>query len=154
MVRYLTSLILALGLMAFAGAAAASDYIVVGSTDPAIARGQAFDSGMKAPLGAGQTLTLMHASGDLVRLKGAPGGIILPRRAANQADAERLAVLKVIVSTADKPPAPKMRTRGLCPDAATVTTLDAIVQTHLGGCADEAAKALDAWIAGHPPTDA
>lgn len=157
MLQRLAPPILGLALTAFAGAAAARDYIVVGSTDPAIARGQAYDSGAKVALAPGRTLTLMHASGDLVRLKGAAGGILLPRRQSNQAEAERLAVLKVIVSTDQKAPgvARPMRTRaGLCPQADAITTLDAIVRVHHAGCSAEATQALDAWIAAHPPQDA
>lgn len=157
MLRRLALPILGLALAAFAGAGAARDYIVVGSTDPAIVRGQAYDSGMKLTLAPGRTVTLMHASGDLVRLRGAEGGVLLPRRQSSQADAERLAILKVIVSTDQRGPGVTrpMRTRaGLCPEPATITTLDAVVQVHQGGCSAEATQALDAWIAAHPPKDA
>jgi hypothetical protein len=157
MARRIAPLILGLALAALAGAAAASDYIVVGSTDPTIARGQAFDSGVTVALTPGRTLTLMHASGDLVRLTGAPGGVLLPRRQSSQADAERLAILKVIVSRDQKTPgvARPMRTRaGICPEASAITTLDGVVQAHQGGCSGEAIQALDAWIASHPPKGA
>ncbi|MBU1377013.1 MAG: hypothetical protein KKE02_19280 [Alphaproteobacteria bacterium] len=156
MTRRFRALILGLALATLAGAASARDYIVVGSTDPAIARGQAYDGGAKVSLAPGRTLTLMHASGDLVRLKGVAGGVLLPRRQTNQAEAERLAVLKMIVSTDQGAPgaARPMRTRaGVCPTPEAITTLDAVVQVHQGGCATEAAEALDAWIAKHPPTD-
>lgn len=158
MMRRLPALILGLTLAAVAGAAAAQDYIVVGSTDPAIVRGQPYDAGAKVPLAPGQTLTLMHSSGDLIRLKGVAGGVSVPRRQSTQPDAERLAILKVIVSGADKKDigfARPMRTRaGVCPPASAITTLDAVVQAHKGGCQTEAAQALETWIAGHPPTDA
>lgn len=157
MTRASRALILGFFLTAFAGAAAARDFIVVGSTDPAIPRGQAYDGGAKVALAPGRTLTLMHASGDLVRLKGTAGGALLPRRQSTQPDTERLAILKVIVAAADKKAigvARPMRTRaGICPEASAITTLDGVVQAHRGGCATEAAQALDAWIAARPQTN-
>lgn len=151
-------LILGLALWTLAGAAAARDYIVVASTDPSVARGAAYDAGAKIALAPGRTLTLMHASGDMIRLKGAAGGVVAPKRQAGQAETERLAVLRLIVAPAEKrPQAALYATRnraGVCPDAAGVKTLDAIVQVHQGGCTAEAAQALEAWVAAHPPTDA
>ena len=38
-------------------------------------RGQGFDAGAKLQLAPGKVLTLMHASGDIVRVKGAAGGV-------------------------------------------------------------------------------
>ncbi|WP_296597724.1 hypothetical protein [Phenylobacterium sp.] len=157
MIRRLNSLLLGFALAAVAGAAAARDYIVVASSDPAIARGAAYDGGAKVALAPGQTLTLMHASGDTIRVKGAAGGVVLPRRQAATAEAERLAVLRLIVAPPERRPQSALyatRTRaGICPEATTVTTLDAIAQVHQGGCAAEAAQALEAWLAAHPPSD-
>ncbi|MDZ4374412.1 MAG: hypothetical protein U1C74_23720 [Phenylobacterium sp.] len=156
--RFLTGLAAALALAMGAGAAAARDYVVVASTAPAITRGQGFEAGARVSLAAGQSLTLMHASGDVVRIKGAAGGVLLPRRAANQGEADRLAILKVIVAPAANERVGGMRlsrTRsGICPEPATVRTLDAIVQTHQAGCRRQAAQALDTWIAAQPPIDA
>ena len=155
--RRLMPILAGLALAAFASAAAARDYIVVGSTDPAVARGQAFDAGSRIALPAGRTLTLMHASGDLVTVKGAAGGVVLPRRVASQGEADRLAILRVIVAPAERRTVGGMklsRTRGgLCPPAARVATLDAIVQVHQAGCSAQASEALEAWIAAHPPAD-
>ena len=92
------SILAGLALAAFAASASARDYVVVSSTDPSVARGQAFDAGARVPLAAGSSVVLMHATGDLLRLKGAAGGVVLPRRAASQGDADRLAILKVIVA--------------------------------------------------------
>lgn len=158
MIARLRTLLLGLAFAALAGAAAAADYIVVASSDPAIARGTAYDGGAKVALAAGRTLTLMHASGDTIRLKGAANGVVLPTRRAGQGEAERLAMLRIIVA----PPQPQTksslyatRTRaGVCPEVSAITTLDAIVQVHAGGCATEAAQALEAWLAAHPPTEA
>lgn len=150
------TLILGIALSALAGVAAARDYIVVASTDPSIPRGASYDAGARAPLAPGRSLILMHASGDMVRLKGAPGGVSVPTRKAGQAETERLAVLRTIVAPPERTKAGLYAARaraGVCPEAAGITTLDAIVQVHQGGCTDEAAQALESWVANHPVTD-
>jgi hypothetical protein len=156
MSRRSLTLLAGLALALCAGAAAARDYVVVASSDPALVRGQALDAGARVPLGPGQTLTVMHASGSVVRLKGAAGGIVLPRRMANQADADRLAILKVMVAPPARQTVPTTRTRGgvgLCPEAASLTTLDAIAQARTGGCREVAGQALEAWIAAQPEVE-
>lgn len=149
--RLLPGLALGAFLTVLAMPAAAADYVVVRSSDPGIPRGQGFDAGAKVALGASGTITLMHASGDVVTLKGAMGGISLPRRAATPKDADRMAVLRFILAPAPRETGARAtratRTRGgICPPAEALTTLDAIVQVQQGGCADEAAKALDAFL--------
>lgn len=146
-----------LALAAVATAAAARDYVVVSSTDPTVVRGQSFAAGARVALPAGKTATLMHASGDLVRVRGATGGVVLPKRAASQGEADRLAILKVLVAPAERSSVGGVRltrgtTRGaICPQAAEVTTLDAIVQVYEARCHTVAAEALEAWFASHPP---
>ena len=151
------SILVGLALAAVATAAAARDYVVVSSTDPAVARGQTFAAGTRIPLPAGKTVTLMHATGDLVRLKGASGGVTAPRRAASQGDADRLAILKIIVAPADRQATGLVAMRktrsGICPAPEAVRTLDDIVQVHRAGCATVAAEALEAWIVAHPPAE-
>jgi hypothetical protein len=140
------------------GVAHARDFIVVGSSDPALLRGQSFDAGAQVPLAAGRTATLMHASGNLITLRGARGGVALPARAGSPAESDRLSVLRMMVA-----PAPRAmvgdgrvsRTRaatrgGLCPGSQGLTTLDAIVLVQKAGCETEAAAALEAWIAAQP----
>lgn len=157
MARRLVAPLFALAFAAMAGAAAARDYVVVASSDPAYARGQGLESGARLSLAPGRTLTLMHASGDLLRVKGAASGVVLPVRKANQAEADRLAILRIMVA----PAAREMvgdgrvaRTRaGICPSPETLETLDAMVQVHQSGCKDAAAQALEAWIARQTPDD-
>lgn len=151
MAAHLRRLLLSLAFTAVATAAAASDYVVVRSSDPAILRGQAFDAGARLALGPGGVITLMHASGDLVTVKGAAGGISLPRRAANPNDAERMAVLRFILAPAPRETSgrPTRARSGICPPAEALTTLDQIVQVQQGGCASEAAAALDAYLKSH-----
>lgn len=134
--------------LAFGGAAMASDYIVVGSSDPAIPRGQAFDAGAKVALGAGKTLTLMRASGEVVTLKGSAAGATVPGAKLASADAARFETLRALVQ-----PPPEGRTfgarrGGICPAVETLTTLDDIVRTaEASGCKAVARQALDAYLA-------
>ena len=136
-------------LSAFATAAAAADFVVVRSSDPALLRGQAFDAGDRVPLAAGTIVTLMHASGDIVTLKASVGGVSLPKRTASDPDADRMAVLKFILARAPKETTARgTRTRsGICPTAEAITTLDAVAQVYQGGCPEQAAQALDALLA-------
>lgn len=157
LVSRLAPLVAGVALALAATAAVARDYIVVGSNDPGVARGQAFDAGARVALAPGRTLTLMHASGDLLKVQGAAGGVVLPKRAASQGDADRLAILKVIVAPPEARTAGGVALRktrgGVCPTPDAVTTLDAVVQVHQAGCTSEASQALEAWIAGHMPAD-
>ncbi|WP_293906792.1 hypothetical protein [Phenylobacterium sp.] len=152
--RFRRAALIALSLATVGVAAAAHDYIVVRSTDPAIAPGRGLDGGQRLAVAVGRTITLMHASGDVVQVKGAAGGVVVPTRKAAGADAQRLEELRVIVSTDSRQVTEGLgqhRTRGgVCPTPASLTTLDAIAQVQSAGCTDEAAKALDAWIASHP----
>ncbi len=141
--------VLALVLTAFATAVLAADFVVVRSSDPALARGQGFDAGERVPLAAGAIATLMHASGDIVILKGTVGGVSLPKRIVSAPDADRMAVLKFILARAPKESGARgTRTRGgICPAAETITTLDAVAQVYQSGCPDQATQALDALLA-------
>ena len=130
-------------------AAWADDYVVVQSTDPAFSRGQAVDAGAVLPVGVGRTLTLMHASGDIVTLRGTAAGVSLPRRATNATDAERMAVLRFIIARAPSDARGGLRTRGLCPAAEGLTTLDEIVGAQKSGCTGQAATALEAFLSAH-----
>ncbi len=152
------SILAGLALAAVAGAASARDYVVVSSTDPSVVRGQSFAAGARLALPAGKTATLMHATGDLVRIKGAAGGVVLPRRAASQGDADRLAILKVIVAPPDRQAAGGLAMRktrsGVCPAPESVQSLDAIAQVYQAGCVAAASEALEAWIAARPAVEA
>jgi hypothetical protein len=134
---------------AFAGTAVASDYIVVNSTDASVKRGQAFDAGAKIPLAAGQTVTLMRASGEIVTVKGGPSGATVPGAKLAAADAARFETLRALVQ-----PPPEGRTFGarrgasLCPALESLTTLDDIVRVaETSGCKTVARQALDAYLA-------
>ena len=132
-------------------AAMASDYIVVGSTDPAIKRGQSFDAGARVSLGAGKTLTLMRASGEVTTLRGASGAVVVPANKLAAADSARFETLGALVE-----PPPQGRTfgarrGGICPALETLVTLDDIIRTaESSGCKTVARQALDAYLAKQP----
>lgn len=134
--------------LAFGGAAAASDYIVVNSTDPAIKKGQAFDAGARVPLGAGKSITLMRASGEVTTLRGAAGGVAVPGARMAAADQARFETLRALVQ-----PPPEGRTfgarrGGICPALESLATLDDIVRVaETSGCKTVARQALDAYLA-------
>ena len=133
---------------AFAGTAMASDYIVVNSTDPGIKRGQAYDAGAKIPLAAGQSITLMRASGEVTTLRGAAAGVTVPGAKLSSADTARFETLRALVQ-----PPPEGRTfgarrGGICPAVEALTTLDEIVQVaETSGCKTVARQALEAYLA-------
>lgn len=133
--------------VAFGGAAVASDYIVVNSTDPAIKRGQAFDAGARVALGAGQSVTLMRASGEVTTLRGAAGGVAVPGARLASADAARFETLRALVQ-----PPPEGRTfgarrGGICPALESLVSLDDIVRVaENSGCKSVARKALEAYL--------
>ena len=133
--------------VAFGGAAMASDYIVVNSSDPAIKRGQAFDAGARVALGAGKTLTVMRASGEVTTLRGGAAGTTIPGARVAAADAARFETLRALVE-----PPPQGRTfgarrGGICPAMESLTTLDDIVRTaESSGCKTVARQALDAYL--------
>lgn len=134
--------------VAFGSAAVASDYIVVNSTDPAIKRGQAFDAGARVALGAGKTVTLMRASGEVTTLRGTASGATVPGARMAAADTARFETLRALVE-----PPPQGRTfgarrGGICPALESLTTLDDIVRTaESSGCKTVARQALDAYLA-------
>ena len=134
--------------LVFTGAAMASDYIVVNSTDASIKRGQSYDAGARVALGAGQTVTLMRASGEITTLRGAAGGVAVPGARHAAADAARFETLRALVQ-----PPPEGRTfgarrGGICPAIETLTSLDDIVRVaDTSGCKSVARQALEAYLA-------
>jgi hypothetical protein len=141
--RFLTGVLLAAGL---AGAANASDYIVVNSTDPSIKRGSALDAGMRVPVAAGKSLTVMRATGEVTTLQAGPTGVTLPGARLANSDSAKFDSLKALI---DPPPAGRTfgarRGGALCPDAATLDDILKLADTP--GCKSEAREALDAFIA-------
>ncbi len=136
-------LLLAVGL---GGAAQAADYVVVRSTDPAVKPGLELAAGERLALGAGQTATIMSASGSISTLRGAASGVAAPRARA-PSDPSRLAALKALVAPAPTGSTFGARRSGVCPDPATLTTVDQILSVQSGGCAVQARVALETYVA-------
>ena len=143
--RILLGVIFAAGL---AGAANASDYIVVGSTDANIKRGMALDAGMHVPVAAGKTLTVMRATGEVTILHASATGVTVPGARLAGSDSSKFDSLKALVE-----PPPQGRTfgarrGGFCPPAESAQTLDDILRlADQAGCKAEARQALDSYIA-------
>jgi hypothetical protein len=140
----------AAALALIAGAAAAADYVVVATTEPAIVRGAVVDGGQRLAVAPGRSVTLMHAGGALVMLKGARGGVVAPLRKSAAADSARLEVFRTMVAAKPREKSEGLgarRTRGgVCPAPDGLTSLDAIAQVQ-SACPEAAAEALGAWLA-------
>ncbi|MGZ5986772.1 MAG: hypothetical protein ACXWK7_17745 [Caulobacteraceae bacterium] len=144
--RSLVGVVLAL---AFAGAANASDFIVVNSTDPGVKKGQALDAGAHVAVAAGKTLTIMRPTGEISTLTAGAAGVTLPGPKVAVVDSARFDNLKALI---DPPPPGRTfgarRGGGICPPVASLVTLDDILRVADGpGCKAEARAALDAYIA-------
>jgi hypothetical protein len=141
--------LLGLAVAALSGAAAAEQFVVVKSTSAEIHRGQVFDSGDHISLGAGQTLTLIRASGEVLVLNGRAGGIAAPGGGASdhaERDHWRLEALKALAMPATARPEVGA-SRGFCPEPQELQTLSIIVRANESGCTAEAAAAFDAYLA-------
>jgi hypothetical protein len=139
-----------LAIAAAAGAAHAADYVVVKSTDPSIKAGATIDGGQRISLEAGRTLTLIAAAGDVTMLKGGPSGAVAPLRRSVQADAGKLESLRALI---DPPPPGRTfggRRGGVCPDPATLKTLEDILAVQQADCAPQARAALEALASSEP----
>ena len=140
--RILLGALLALGL---AGAAQAADFVVVSSTDPAIRRGQTFDSGAMIQVASGQSVVLIDTAGQVTRLAGRADGFTLPPRRVADLNQDRVAVLKMLVAP------PRVRRTGpsfgkVCPEA-DLTAIEGILETaRVDGCLTPARAAFEAYV--------
>lgn len=136
---------LTLGGMVVGGEAKASDFVVVSSTDPNVARGRTFASGAPLQIAPGKTVVLIDTAGQVVRLSGASGAVAVPRRQLANVNADRVAVLKMLVG----PPRVKRAAPGLgkvCPEA-DLTVFDGIVTVaQVDGCLTSARSAFEAYV--------
>jgi hypothetical protein len=133
-------LALAIGM---AGAARAADFVVVSSTDPAIARGVEFSSGQVVSVAPGRSVVLIDPGGNVKRL--AAGSAALPRRQLASVDAERMAVVKMLVAP------PRVRRamptiNPTCPDADLGTFEGIVTVAPVDGCLSRARDAFDAYV--------
>lgn len=128
-----------------AGAAQAADFVVVSSTDPAIARGTEYASGQALQIAPGKSVVLIDPVGTVKRLTGTAAPVTLPRRHLASVDAERMAVVKLLVAP------PRMRRamptlNPTCPEA-DLTTFDGILTVApVDGCLTRAREAFEAYV--------
>lgn len=140
------SLILGLALAAgFAGAAAAADFVVVSSTDPAIMRGREVASGESLQIAQGRSVVLVDTAGQVTRLAGAAAPVRAPRTQLASVNESRVQVLKLLVAPARvRRAAPSMDKT--CPDA-DLNKFDGIVTVaQVDGCLTTARAAFDAYV--------
>ena len=141
-----TSLIV-LALAAASGLAAAADYIVVRSTDSAIAKGTALASGTRVPLASGAVLTLVSPGGEVVTIKGAADGAQVPG-VAKPGDSAATSALAALVN---RPPPRRsfgaMRGGDKCPSAEALQTMEQILAaSRQEGCGRIAQAALESYV--------
>ena len=130
-----------------AGAAQAGEFVVVSSTDPAIPAGRELDAGATVPLAPGRTLVVIHASGAVTRLNGAPGGVVVPMARMASSDSQRLEVLKLLVAQPRVRRSALIARSGPCPALEDLKELEAIVQAAgMAGCVTTAREAFTAFV--------
>ncbi|WP_293677991.1 hypothetical protein [uncultured Phenylobacterium sp.] len=143
----------ALACALIAGTAAAADYVVVATTEPGLVRGATVEGGQRLAIAPGRSVTLMHASGALIMLKGAPAGVVAPLRKTASADTARLEVFRTMVSAKPRETSAGLGAQrkrgGVCPAPDGLTSLDAIAQVQ-AACPEAAAEALGSWLARTP----
>jgi len=139
-------LILGLAMAAgLAGAAQAADFVVVSSTDPAIARGREVSGGEPLQIAPGRSIVLVDKAGQVTRLAGAASPVAAPRRQYANVNEDRVAVLKLLVGPA------RVRRAGpsldkVCPDA-DLSQFDGIVTVaQVDGCLTTARAAFEAYV--------
>lgn len=138
-------LVMALSLLSVGGAAAA-DFVVVRSSDPAITKSATFDGGDRVLLAPGAALTLITSAGQVFTFLGQAGGVTLPKIEASEPS--RMALLQALISR----PAKRRTFGGLrsappgCSPAASLTTIDDILMAEDAGCASVAAEALELYL--------
>lgn len=138
--RIIIGLALAIGI---AGAAQAGDFVVVSSTDPAIARGVEFSSGQVVSVAAGRSVVLIDPGGNVKRLTA--GSAALPRRQLASMDAERMAVVKMLVA----PPRVRRAMPSIaptCPSADLATFEGIVTVAPVDGCLSRAREAFAAYV--------
>lgn len=146
--KILTGAVLAIVL---GGVAHADNFVVVRSSDPAVAARSMFTSGQTVSVRKGASLTVINGAGALSTLTSRSGAITLPG-AASEADAQKASAMRAIL---ERPQA--RRTFGAmrggthqvgdCPLASELKTMDDIIKADADDCNDVAQEALAAFVA-------
>jgi hypothetical protein len=131
--------------LSFGSVAQAAEFIVVGSTDPNLKTGQSLDGGEHLPLYAGRTLTLMRPSGEVLTIRGAPSGIVLPGASAGQGGGSKFDAVQALFA---RPPSGHTygARRGFCPGPEILDNIDAIVRANQAGCHADARAAFIEYL--------
>jgi hypothetical protein len=153
-----TAFFAAAATMLLTGAAMAHDYIVVSSSDPAIAKGVMLTGGAVVPLASGRSLTVMSPTGQLNTYRGGGAVVVLPKLAT----ATDPGFFDALAGLVRRPPprritgamrgGPTGAVRGVtgpvtvCAPAGELTTVEQIVAADAAGCAMTAKIALDAYV--------
>jgi len=130
--------------LSLASTAVAADFIVVSSNQPEIRIGQALQAGSRAQVEAGHSVMLMRPSGEVITLKGAPGGAVLPAVTAKTDDAKFAGVQALFA----RPPSGRTfgARRGLCPGPEILDNIPAMVRANQSGCKSDARSALQDFL--------
>ena len=147
--------VLALGIAS--GFAGAGDYIVVRSTEAAIAKGTALVAGTRVALPAGATVTLVSPGGEVVTLKGSSAGAQVPGVAKPGDSAAATALAALVIKPPPRRSFGAMRGSEKCPSVAALKTLEQILAASgEKGCASISQAALEAYVdrAGAAPSAA
>ncbi|MBU6408428.1 MAG: hypothetical protein KGS44_15075 [Alphaproteobacteria bacterium] len=135
--------------LSFLGVAVASEFVVVRSTDPAVARSTTFKAGDRVMVAPGATLTLMGPDGDVLTLRGdAAGRLTVPATETRRSDFLRLSALReMLTRPSDRRAFGAVRSdEDACPLAETLTSFDLILEADEAGCTQEATVALDLFV--------
>lgn len=134
--------LLAVGLGA---AAEAADFVVVSSTDPAVARGTEYASGQVLQIASGRSVVLIDPAGNVKRLVGGSAAQTLPRRQLASVDEQRMAVVKMLLAPARiRRTGPKLDQ--VCPEADLTTFAGILTVAPVDGCLTRARDAFDAYV--------
>lgn len=131
--------------LALGGVAQAADFVVVSSTDPAIARGVELASGTALQIAPGKSIVLIDPAGNVKRLTGASTAVVLPRRQMADLDSERMSVVRLLVAP------PRLRRampplNPACPEA-DLATFDGILKVApVDGCLTRAREAFETYV--------
>lgn len=138
------------------GVAVASEFVVVRSTDPAVARSTTLKAGDRVAVAPGATITLMGPEGEVFTLRGdAAGRLTVPAAQTRRSDFLRLSALReMLTRPSDRRAFGAVRSdEESCPLAETLTSFDLILEADEAGCTQEAAMALDLFVNARLPAD-
>lgn len=136
-------LMLAVG-AALTGVAHAGDYVVVRSTDPAIARGATFDAGSEVTVAPSSSVAVLSSGGALTTLQG--GKAKLPPLASSSGASTASTVSAILTRNPPRRVMGATRGAGVCPTLEDLKTLEQILAAEAAECRVVSRLALEAYI--------